>query len=120
MLQALSRLEQDAEQDRLPLPMDKLARYGLSRAQLRSNSAAREQAVKAQLEDLHAGWRQSVSMAEPLSVFRAVESQHAGQLMQRAARGGALMALRTEQSRAGLSTAWHAWRAARDWHHRVP
>jgi phytoene synthase len=120
LLHALLRLEQDVERDRLPLPMDKLARHGLSRTQLRSNTDAREQAIKAQLDDLRTGWRDSTSMAGPLSVFRTVESQHAERLMQRAARAEALTALQAGQSRTWLSTAWQAWQAARAWHRRMP
>jgi phytoene synthase len=120
LLHALLRLDQDVERDRLPLPMDKLARHGLSRTQLRSNTDAREQAIKAQLEDLRAGWRDSMSMAGPLSVFRTVESQHAERLMQRAGRGEALIGLQAGQSRTWLSTAWVAWQAARAWHRRMP
>ncbi|HEY8681619.1 MAG TPA: phytoene synthase, partial [Rhodanobacter sp.] len=75
LLYALLRLEQDAERDRLPLPMARLARHGLSRAQLTTHCAARQQAVKAQLDDLLASWHESAVLAGPLSVFRALESR---------------------------------------------
>ena len=39
LLYALRRLEQDAERDRLPLPMARLARFGLARPQLRTPGA---------------------------------------------------------------------------------
>ncbi|HEX7733196.1 MAG TPA: squalene/phytoene synthase family protein, partial [Rhodanobacter sp.] len=42
LLYALRRLEDDAERDRLPLPMARLARHGLDRAGLRRRSAARD------------------------------------------------------------------------------
>jgi phytoene synthase len=120
LLHALSRLEQDAERDRLPLPMDKLARFGLGRAQLRATSDARKQAIKAQLEDLRAGWREAASMSGPLSVFRTVESQHGERLVQRAARSEALTVWQADSSRTAPSTAWHAWRAARAWRRTMP
>jgi phytoene synthase len=116
LLYALLRLEQDAERDRLPLPMARLARYGLSRAQLRTASAARQQAITAQLDDLLASWKGAAALAGPLSVFRALESRHAGKLAQRAARAGdALAVLHAGQSRTGLATSLQAWQAARAW-----
>jgi phytoene synthase len=116
LLYALLRLEQDAERDRLPLPMARLARYGLSRAQLRTASAARQQAITAQLDDLLASWKDAAALAGPLSVFRALESRHACKLAQRAARAGdALAVLHAGQSRTGLATSLQAWQAARAW-----
>ncbi|WP_158885608.1 squalene/phytoene synthase family protein [Rhodanobacter sp. L36] len=120
LLHALSRLEQDAERDKLPLPMDKLARHGLSRTQLRMASDAREQAIKAQLEDLRASWHEAASMPGPLSVFRTVESQHGERLVQRAAREEALTVLQADSSRISPAIAWHAWRAARAWRRTMP
>lgn len=120
LLYALLRLQQDAERDRLPLPMAQLARHGLSRAQLRSQGAARQQAVKAQLDDLLASWAESVTLAGPLSVFRALESRHAHRLAQRAARAGdALAVLQAGHSRTGLATALQAWQAARAWRRQM-
>ncbi len=120
LLHALLRLEQDAEHDRLPLPMARLARHGLSRAQLRRSGAARQQAVKAQLEDLLASWTESATLAGPLSVFRALESHHAGKLARRAARASdALAALQAGQARTGLATSLQAWHAARAWRRHV-
>jgi phytoene synthase len=120
LLYALLRLQQDADRDRLPLPMARLARHGLSRAQLRSHGAARQQAVKAQLDDLLASWAESATLTGPLSVFRALESRHANRLAQRAARAGdALAVLQAGQSRTGLVTSLHAWQAARAWRQYV-
>ena len=120
LLHALLRLERDAERDRLPLPMAQLARHGLSRAQLRTPGAARQQAVRAQLQDLHASWRESAALAGPLSVFRALESQHARRLAQRAAGAtDALAALQAGQPRSGLATTLQAWRAARAWQRQL-
>ena len=120
LLYALLRLEQDAERDRLPLPMARLARHGLSRPQLRMPSEARQQAVKAQLDDLLVSWRESAGLAGPLSVFRALESHHGNKLAQRAARAGdTLAALQEGQPRTGLATTLQAWRAARAWRRHV-
>ncbi|MDE1894606.1 MAG: phytoene synthase [Xanthomonadaceae bacterium] len=116
LLYALLRLPQDAERDRLALPMARLARHGLSRAQLRSPGPARQQAIKAQLDDLSASWTASASLAGPLSVFRALESSHGQRLAARAAGDGdALAALQAGQPRSGWTTMWRAWQAARAW-----
>lgn len=116
LLYALLRLEQDADRDRLPLPMALLARHGLDRTQLRSSSAAREQAIKAQLHDLLLSWQQSATLAGPLSVFRALESRRDNKLAQRAAHAASPLAvLQAGQARTAWTTAWHARQAARDW-----
>ncbi|MEP6899401.1 MAG: phytoene synthase [Rhodanobacter sp.] len=120
LLYALLRLEQDAERDCLPLPMTRLARHGLSRAQLRTHSDARQQAVRSQLQDLQASWKESAMLPGPLSVFRAVESRHASQLAQRATDAvDALVALQLRQARSGIATTLHAWQAARVWQRQV-
>ncbi len=119
-LHALLRLPQDAERDRLPLPMARLARHGLSRAQLRDPSPARQQAVTAQLTDLVAAWAESTRLEGPLSVFRALESGHGRQLARRAqAADEALEVLQKGQPRTGLATALQAWRAARQWRRQL-
>ena len=119
LLYALLRLDADIERDRLPLPMAQLARHGLDRTQLRGVSAPRQQAIKAQLQDLLDSWRASARLAGPLSVFRALESRHASKLAQRAAHSGdALAALQAGQPRTRLSTALQAWQAARAWQHQ--
>lgn len=116
LLYALLRLQTDAERDRLPLPMSRMARYGLSRAQLRASSDARQQAVKAQLDDLLVSWRESARLPGPLSVFRALESRHGSRLTQNAARASdSLAALQAGQPRSGLATTLQAWSAARAW-----
>lgn len=121
LLYALLRLEQDAERDRLPLPMARLARHGLDRAQLRKPSAARQQAVKAQVQALLAGWNQADALAGPLSVFRTLESRHGRRLAKHASRSAdALAALQVGQPRTGLLTAFQAWQAARAWRRQVP
>lgn len=116
LLHSLLRLEQDAGHDRLPLSMARLARHGLDRSQLAQAGAARQQAVKAQLDDLLRQWDVSTTLAGPLSVFRALESHHARALARHAVRADdALAALQLGQPRSGLGNAFRAWRAARGW-----
>ncbi|CAM5561852.1 phytoene synthase [Rhodanobacter lindaniclasticus] len=116
LLHALLRLDADAERDRLPLPMARLARHGLDRAQLRRPGAARQQAIKAQLKDLLGDWRAADALHGPLSVFRALESRHARALAHRASGAAdALATLQAGQSDTPWPTAWRAWQAARAW-----
>jgi phytoene synthase len=116
LLYALRRLEDDAERDRLPLPMAQLARHSLARTGLRQRSAARDEAVKAQLADLHSAWRESARLPGPLSVFRALESREAERLLRRARVAGDPLAVLQQGGRAGFGATFTAWRAARRWH----
>jgi phytoene synthase len=116
LLYALRRLQDDAERDRLPLPMARLARFGLNRNQLRQRSDARDQAVKAQLVDLQAAWREVDALPGPLSVFRGLESRHDAQLAQRAVKtADPLAVLQQAPSSSGLGITFAAWRHARAW-----
>jgi phytoene synthase len=116
LLHALRRLDDDAERDRLPLPMTSLARHGLRRDELRRAGAARNAAVRDQLAELTAAWREAARLAGPLSVFRAVES-HAGEHLARRAAGAAepLQVLQHAPPSGGLATTLAAWQAARRW-----
>lgn len=120
LLFALLRLEEDAERDRLALPMARLARHGLSRSELRSASPARDEAIRAQLEDLHAAWREADRLPGPLSAFRGLESRHGRTLVARARKAADPLAeLRKGQGRQGPAVAWQAWQAARAWRKQV-
>ena len=116
LLHALRRLDDDAEHDRLPLPMASLARHGLSRDQLRHPGAARNAAVREQLGEVATAWREAARLPGPLSVFRAIESREGERLVQRAA-GAAepLQALQRARPAGGLATTFAAWQAARRW-----
>ena len=121
LLHALRRLPQDAERDRLPLPMDRLAQHGLGRTDLRPGSAARDAAVKAQLRELLKHWRTAGGMLGPLSVFRAIEFHQGGGLARRAAAAAdSLATLDAQAARSDVWLALHAWRAARAWQRRRP
>lgn len=116
LLHALRRLQDDAERDRLPLPMDALARHGLSREQLRQPGPARDAAVRGQLGDLIAAWGDAVRLPGPLSVFRAIESREANYLAQRATKAAEPLAVLQRSAPAGgLATTFAAWQAARRW-----
>ncbi|HET6805836.1 MAG TPA: squalene/phytoene synthase family protein [Frateuria sp.] len=116
LLHALRRLDDDAERDRLPLPMTALARHGLSRDQLRHAGAARNAAVRDQLDRITTAWRDAAGMAGPLSVFRAIEAREGERLAQRAAAAAEpLQALQRARPSGGLATTLAAWQAARRW-----
>jgi phytoene synthase len=116
LLHALRRLEDDAERDRLPLPMANLARHGLSRNELRKPGAARDAAVREQLRALAAAWREAARLPGPLSVFRTLESRE-GERLARHAAGAAqpLQALQRARPSGGMAGTYAAWQAARRW-----
>ncbi|MDR3448093.1 MULTISPECIES: squalene/phytoene synthase family protein [unclassified Dyella] len=116
MLYSLLRLEEDADRDRLALPMSRLAKFGLSRHELREASTVRNDAVRAQLEDLHQAWRESERLPGPLSAFRGLESRQGKTLVGKARKAtDPLDVLRKGQGRQGPGVAWQAWQAAKAW-----
>jgi len=115
LLHALRRLEDDAERDRLPLPMARLARYSLARDALRRRSSARDEAVKAQLADLQSAWRESARLPGPLSVFRALESRESERLLRRARRTGDPLEVLQKGGQGGFGATFAAWQVARRW-----
>lgn len=120
LLHALRRLDEDADRDRLPLPMALLARHGLNREQLRRPGTARDAAIKAQLGELIGAWRDAARLSGPLSVFRALEAREGEALARRAAGTAApLAALQRGPSTGGLAATFAAWQAARRWQQRV-
>lgn len=120
VLHVLRRLQDDLDRDRLPLPMSRLARYGLSRTTLAQRGAARDQAIAAQLADLHVAWHEAARLPGPLSVFRALESHEAQQLLRRAQRVGDPLAVLQQDRRGGFDAVLTAWRAARRWRRLAP
>ena len=111
---ALSRLELDAERERLPLPMSRLAKHGLSRGQLKDDTPARRDAIRAQLSELARGLREALALAEPVSPFRGLEGRTALSTARAAARATEpFVELHRRQSRTGPATALRAWLAAR-------
>jgi 15-cis-phytoene synthase len=116
LLYALRRLQDDIERDRLPLPMSRLARFGLSRASLSNRSEARDQAIKAQLDDLQSSWDEADGLAGPLSVFRALEGGAGQRLVRKAARSAdPLSVLQQGTVDGGFTATIRAWNAARRW-----
>lgn len=120
LLFALRRLQDDSERDRLPLPMTRLARFGLSRASLRQQSEERDQAIKAQLDDLRLAWGGASRLGGPLSVFRALEASEGERLARKAARADEpLKVLQKGTPDSGFMVTMRAWRAAQRWQQDV-
>jgi 15-cis-phytoene synthase len=120
LLYALRRLQDDAERDRLPLPMARLARFSLNRNSLREGSEARDQAIKAQLDDLKAAWAEAARLDGPLSVFRALEAGQGERLVRKASRSSQPLAvLQQGTPDRGFMATLRAWQAARHWQIRV-
>lgn len=120
LLYALRRLQDDAERDRLPLPMARLARFNLSRTALRERSEARDQAIRAQLGDLQSSWSEAADLAGPLSVFRALEAGVGERLVRKAVRADEPLAvLQQGAPDGGFLATLRAWQAARQWQKRV-
>lgn len=116
LVHALRRLQDDAERDRLPLPMARLARFGLSRADLRRTGSARDEALRAQLAELSASWRSAMARPGPLGVFRQLEARNAMLLARTAARAGDPLAmLQRGRPASGFGQTLAAWQAARRW-----
>lgn len=119
LLNALMRLDEDVERERLPLPMARLARFGLTRLQLRKDSPARRDAIRAQLDDLARGFSAAAQAGAPLSVFRAVELHDAHGLARRALRAPEPLKVLQDRPVSGFRVVWQAWRAARAWRRQV-
>ncbi len=116
LLHALRRLHDDAACDRLPLPMARLARFGLARSALRMRSEARDQAIRAQLADLAAAWREAAQLPGPLGVFRALEAHQDARLVRAAQKADDPLAmLQGGLHGGGFGNTLAAWNAARRW-----
>lgn len=116
LLQAISVVEENAAIDRLPLPMDRMARHHLDRDALTRDGPERRAAVGAQLHDILEQWRHAWTLPGPLGLFRGLDARLGQRWLRRALRGGSPLArLRDAQrGQTGLATLCMAWSAARD------
>ncbi|MBN8734992.1 MAG: squalene/phytoene synthase family protein [Xanthomonadales bacterium] len=97
-----------------PLPMNLLARHGLTLDDLARDGEARRAAVRDQAVDLERELARAATMPGPLGLFRAVSLQHDLRALQRALRvDDPLAALRTPER--GFGSLLKTWRAARIW-----
>lgn len=115
LLGSLAMVDEHSEVERLALPMARMARFGLTRAGLRTDNPARRDAVRAQSGDIAQALRQAAPSSAPLSLFRAMTLRQARRRAEQAARATEPMAvLKQPQALGGPSTALFAWQAARN------
>lgn len=115
LLHAVTRLKENASAERLPLPMSRLARHGLDRESLADDSPQRREAIREQLADLLAAWRQARRQPGPLSVFRGLDARLGQHWLHKALRADKPLARlrRVQERQTGLGTLRRAWSAAR-------
>lgn len=115
----LRALESMVERGRSPLPMNLLARHGLTIDALGSDSPARRAAVRDHAAELQRELAAAARMEAPLTLFRAVGLQHDLDALDRALRADEpLAALRSPAF--GLRGLLKTWHAARTWRSMLP
>ena len=120
LLHVTARLDQYREHERLPLPMARLARHGLDRSALASDSPARRNAVREQLRDIAGLLRPVRDSRAPLSLFRGLQMRENGRLLRRARRAGDPLArLQSGRAKPAPASVFRAWSAAREWRRRA-
>ncbi|HJR12701.1 MAG TPA: squalene/phytoene synthase family protein [Rhodanobacteraceae bacterium] len=107
-------LLEEVEHGRSPLPMNLLARHGLTMEALGSDSPARRAALRDYLGELELAASDVARMQGPLTLFRAVDLQRDRQALGRAARADDPLAALHAPAH-GLGNVLKTWRAARKW-----
>jgi phytoene synthase len=119
LLHATAQLEQHRDQERLALPMARLARHGLDRQSLATDSASRRAAVREQLEAVAGLLDEARRQGGPLSLFRGLQMRENSRLLRHARRGSDPLArLQARRLRPAPGSVFRAWSAARDWRRR--
>jgi len=114
LIAALRYLPQELAYNRSLLPMNLLARHGLTQATLGEDSEARRAALGDQARALRQALGEAVKLAGPLSLFRGLQMrQDASALRVAECATDPLHALHGSQN--GLRLLFDAWRAARAW-----
>ncbi|MEO6967377.1 MAG: squalene/phytoene synthase family protein [Rhodanobacteraceae bacterium] len=114
LIAALRQLPQELAHNRSPLPMNLLARHGLTQASLGEDSGARRAALRDQAHALRQAIDEAAKLVGPLSLFRGVQTRqetHALRAAERAA--DPLHVLHGSQNE--LRLLFDAWGAARVW-----
>lgn len=107
-------LPAEAAHGRSPLPMNLLARHGLSIGELGSDSPARRAAVRDQLTDLRRALVDAATMPGPLALFTDLDLRHDLRSLQSGIRAEDPLAALCAPGR-GLGNLLQTWRAARIW-----
>lgn len=115
----LRTLQSMVERGRSPLPMNLLARHGLTIDAMASESPARRAAVRDYVAELQRELSDTARMKGPLTLFRAVGLQYDLDALDRALHTDEpLEALRSRTF--GLRGLLKTWRAARTWRAMAP
>lgn len=110
----LRALEAEIAHGRTPLPMNLLARHGLTIDAMATDAPARRAALRDHVADLRRELSGAATMAGPLTLFRAADLQQDLTALARAARADdPLVALRAPVH--GVAAVLKTWRAARNW-----
>lgn len=107
-------LAAEVERGRSPLPMNLLARHGLTIEGLATDSPARRAALRDHLASIGSGLADAATMQGPLGLFRAVDLQHDLAVLERAARADDPLAALVAPAH-GFAGVLKTWRAARTW-----
>ena len=107
-------LTAEVEHGRSPLPMNLLARHGLTIEGLATDSPARRAALREHLANVGSGLADAATMQGPLGLFRAMELQHGMAALKRAARADDPLAALVAPAH-GFAGVLKTWRAARTW-----
>ncbi|MEO7149942.1 MAG: squalene/phytoene synthase family protein [Rhodanobacteraceae bacterium] len=114
LVDALRHLLQELAHNRSPLPMNLLARHGLTQAALGEDSEARRAALRDQATVLRQALDEAAKMACPLSLFRDMQLRLDARALRSAETvSDPLHALHEPQS--GLRALFDAWCSARAW-----
>jgi phytoene synthase len=104
----------EAEHGRSPIPMNLLARHGLTTEALGNDGPARRAALRDYFVELERAASDAARMRGPLTLFRAVDLQCDRQALERAVcADDPLAALHAPEH--GLGNVLKIWRAARKW-----
>jgi len=104
----------EAEHGRSPIPMNLLARHGLTTEALGNDSPARRAALRDYFGELQRAASDAARMRGPLTLFRAVDLQCDRQALERAVRADDPLAALHAPAH-GLGDVLKTWRAARKW-----
>ncbi|MGH8184152.1 MAG: squalene/phytoene synthase family protein [Rhodanobacteraceae bacterium] len=104
----------EVEHGRSPLPMNLLARHGLTIEGLATDSPARRAALRDHLAGIESGLVDAATMRGPLGLFRAVDLQQDLAVLERAAQADDPLAALVVPAH-GFANVLKTWRAARTW-----
>lgn len=110
----LRALPEEVERGRSPLPMNLLARHGLSIDGLAKESPARRAALRDYTQLLRKALGEAATMAGPLTLFRAIALRHDLRNLERAATADDPSAT-LHSRRTGFGDLLKSWREARTW-----